>query len=153
MCLAPVSSGRLAAVMTSTDPPPRSAGTPRARPAGAAAALGRYGEALAVRYLRELGMEVLDRNWRCEHGEVDVVARDGDCIVICEVKTRRSAGFGEPVEAVTFAKAMRLRRLAAAYVKGHGEGGHTAQVRVDVVGILCRPGRPAVVRHVIGVGS
>ena len=67
-----------------------------------------------MRYLRDLGMEVLDRNWRCEHGEVDVVARDGDCVVFCEVKTRRSSGFGEPVEAVTFAKAMRLRRLAAA---------------------------------------
>ena len=93
-----------------------------------------------MRYLREQGMEVLDRNWRCEHGEVDVVARDGDCLVICEVKTRRSAGFGEPVEAVTFAKAMRLRRLAAAYLAGHGRGHRAAQVRVDVVGILCRPG-------------
>ena len=122
-------------------------------PSRRSARLGRYGEDLAVRYLRESGMEVLERNWRCEHGEVDVVARDGDCIVICEVKTRRAAGFGEPVEAVTFAKAMRLRRLAAAYVKGPGAGGHAAQVRVDVVGILCRPGRPAVVRHVVGVGS
>ena len=150
--------------MTSTDPPPRTPPrTPRARrarlrprspgPPRPAAALGRYGEALAVRYLRELGMEVLDRNWRCEHGEVDVVARDGDCLVICEVKTRRSSGFGEPVEAVTVAKAMRLRRLAAAYLAGHGDGSRAAQVRVDVVGILCLPGRPAVLRHVIGVGS
>jgi len=143
--------------MTSTDPPSRTpSATPRAtasRPPGRAAALGRYGEALAVRYLREQGMEVLDRNWRCEHGEVDVVARDGDCIVICEVKTRRSAWFGEPVEAVTFAKAMRLRRLAAAYLARPGGGARAAQVRVDVVGILCRPGRPAVVRHVVGVGS
>ena len=106
-----------------------------------------------MRYLRERGMEVLERNWRCEHGEVDVVARDGDCLVICEVKTRRGAGFGEPVEAVTFAKAKRLRRLAAAYLAGHAEGGRAAQVRVDVVGILCLPGRPAVVRHVVGVGS
>jgi len=127
--------------------------------------LGRYGEALAVRYLREQGMEVLERNWRCRHGEVDVVARDGDCLVICEVKTRRSSGFGEPVEAVTFAKARRLRRLAAAYLASsaapEGTGGpggatggrHVAEVRVDVIGILCRPGRPAVVRHVVGVGS
>ena len=106
-----------------------------------------------MRYLREQGMEVLDRNWRSVHGEVDVVARDGDCIVICEVKTRRSSGFGEPVEAVTFAKAMRLRRLAAAYLAGHGAGAPVSQVRVDVVGILCRPGRPAVLRHVVGVGS
>jgi len=151
--------GRLAPVMTSTDPPEKSQPAHRGRaphPAPAlrpSAALGRYGEALAVRYLREQGMEVLDRNWRCEHGEVDVVALDGDCLVICEVKTRRSSGFGEPVEAVTFAKAKRLRRLAAAYLAGHGEGARVAQVRVDVVGILCPPGRPAVLRHVVGVGS
>ena len=69
--------------MTSPDPP----ATPcEPRPT---IVLGRYGEDLAVRYLRERGMEVLERNWRCEHGEVDVVARDGDCLVICEVKTRR----------------------------------------------------------------
>ena len=113
--------------------------------------LGRYGEDLAVRYLRDLGMEVLDRNWRCEHGEVDVVARDGDCVVFCEVKTRRSSGFGEPVEAVTFAKAMRLRRLAAAYLRAHRPA--AGRVRIDVVGVLCRPGEPAVVRHVVGLGS
>ena len=113
--------------------------------------LGRYGEDLAVRYLRDLGMEVLDRNWRCEHGEVDVVARDGDCVVICEVKTRRTSGFGEPVEAVTFAKAMRLRRLAAAYLHAHRPG--AGRVRIDVVGVLCRPGEPPLVRHVVGVGS
>jgi putative endonuclease len=106
-----------------------------------------------VRYLREQGMQVLDRNWRCQIGEVDIVARDGDCLVICEVKTRSSSGFGEPVEAVTFAKAVRLRHLAAAYLAGHAEAPRSAQVRVDVVGILCRPGRPAVVRHVVGVGS
>ena len=104
-----------------------------------------------MRYLRERGMEVLERNWRCPHGEVDVVARDGDCLVICEVKTRRSESFGEPVEAVTFEKARRLRRLAAAYVGAHSVG--AAQVRIDVVGVLCRPGAPAVVRHVVGVGS
>jgi putative endonuclease len=79
--------------------------------------------------------------------------------VIVEVKTRRSAGFGEPVEAVTFAKALRLRRLAAAYLAQaadatvEGARERAAEVRVDVVGILCRPGRPAVLRHVVGVGS
>lgn len=106
-----------------------------------------------MRYLREQGMEVLERNWRCEIGEVDIVARDGDCLVICEVKTRRTLGFGEPVEAVTFAKAMRLRHLAAAYLAGHTDRSRVGQVRVDVVGILCLPGRPAVLRHVVGVGS
>ena len=89
------------------------------RPSRDTASLGRYGEELAVRYLREQGMEAIERNWRCAHGEVDVVARDGDSLVICEVKTRRPSGFGAPVEAVTFAKVMRLRRLAGAYVSAH----------------------------------
>ena len=132
---------------------PDGAGTPDGvgAPLRATASLGRYGEDLAVRYLREQGMEVVARNWRCELGEVDVVARDGDCLVICEVKTRRPSGFGHPVEAVTFVKVMRLRRLAAAYLSAHPS--RHGQVRVDVVGILCRPGEPPVVRHVIGVGS
>ncbi|HET7761144.1 MAG TPA: YraN family protein [Phycicoccus sp.] len=115
------------------------------------AALGRYGEDLAARYLRDRGMEVVERNWRCEHGEVDIVARDAGCLVICEVKTRRGTGFGDPVEAVTVAKALRLRRLAAAYLRAHG--GHPGPVRVDVVGVLCRRGLPPEVRHVVGVGS
>ena len=138
--------------MTSTDSPPHDgrAQLPK-RPPARGESLGRYGEELAVRYLREQGMEVIERNWRCEHGEVDVVARDGDCLVICEVKTRRPSGFGDPVEAVTFAKAMRLRRLAGAYVSAHSVG--LERVRIDVVGILCPPGSPPVVRHVVGVGS
>ncbi|HMM96660.1 YraN family protein [Phycicoccus sp.] len=113
-------------------------------------ALGRYGEALAARYLRERGLRVLERNWRCEHGEVDIVALDDGCLVVCEVKTRRDTAFGDPVEAVTVAKAMRLRRLAAAYARAHPG---PAAVRIDVVGVLCRPGAPPLVRHVVGVGS
>ena len=125
---------------------------PAAAPSGGERGrLGRYGEDLAVRYLRDLGLQVLDRNWRCEHGEVDVVALDGDCVVFCEVKTRRPSRFGEPVEAVTFAKAARLRRLAAAYLASHCV--RASGVRIDVVGVLCRAGEPAVLRHVVGVGS
>lgn len=139
-------SGGLARTMTNDDTAPaaESCGPP-------GAPLGRWGEDLAVRYLRDQGLTVIERNWRCEHGEVDVVARDGGWVVVCEVKTRRSAGFGEPVEAVTFAKAMRLRRLAAAWMAAHdvrAEG-----VRIDVVGILARPGRPPLLRHVVGVGT
>ncbi|MBM6400427.1 YraN family protein [Phycicoccus sonneratiae] len=121
------------------------------RPPGPRAGLGRYGEDLAARYLRERGMQVLERNWRCEHGEVDIVALDAGCLVVCEVKTRSGTGFGEPVEAVTVAKAMRLRRLAAAYVRDRG--GHPGGLRIDVVGVLCRRGAPPEVRHVVGVGS
>jgi putative endonuclease len=113
--------------------------------------LGRYGERLAERHLRSRGMVILDRNWRCEHGEIDLVARDGDCLVVCEVKTRSGTGFGEPVEAVTWRKAARLRRLAAAYVRALP--GPVEQVRVDVVGVLRQPGAPVRLRHVVGVGT
>ena len=135
---------RLAGSMTSAGE--RAAGAVSAR-----MALGRYGEELVARYLRERGMEVVARNWRCEHGEIDIVARDGPCLVVCEVKTRRGTAFGDPVEAVTVGKAMRLRRLAGAYVRE--QGGHRGPVRVDVVGVLCEDGRPPVLRHVRGVGS
>ncbi len=114
-------------------------------------ALGRYGEELVARYLRDQGMEVVARNWRSEHGEVDIVARDGPCLVVCEVKTRRGTAFGDPVAAVTVAKAMRLRRLARAWLREHG--GHPGPVRIDVVGVLLEPGRPPALRHVRGVGS
>jgi putative endonuclease len=112
--------------------------------------LGRYGEDLAARYLSDRGMEVLDRNWRCEHGEIDLVALDGDCLVVCEVKTRRSTVFGEPVEAVTWRKAARLRRLASAWLADHDV--RPAMVRIDVVGILRPHVGPAALRHVRGLG-
>ena len=74
-------------------------------------ALGRYGEALAARYLRERGMTIVERNWRCPEGEIDLVALDGDCLVICEVKTRRGTGTGDPLEAVTWQMVFLVRRI------------------------------------------
>ena len=112
-------------------------------------ALGRYGERLAARYLEDLGMHVVDRNWRCVHGELDLVARDGDCLVFCEVKTRRSVRFGDPVEAITHTKAARLRRLAAAWLRAHDV--HAGRIRIDVVGVLRPSTGPAIVRHLVGV--
>ena len=127
---------------------------PRARRTPAAtgrAGLGRYGEDLAARYLGDRGYAVIDRNWRCAHGEIDIVATRGGCLVVCEVKTRTGTGFGDPVEAVTVAKVLRLRRLAATYVRERDL--HPSHLRIDVVGILVRDGRPASVRHVEGVGG
>ena len=69
--------------------------------AGPRLALGEYGERLAARHLVEQGMVVLDRNWRCDEGEIDLVLREGDVLVICEVKTRASLACGSPHEAVT----------------------------------------------------
>ena len=112
-------------------------------------AVGAYGERVAEAHLREQGMVILDRNWRCPSGELDIVARDGDVLVFCEVKTRRGTGFGWPLEAVTATKAARLRRLAAAWTQARGL--HLPEIRIDLVGVL-RPARgPAQVEHVRGV--
>lgn len=111
--------------------------------------LGAYGEALAVRHLEQAGYEILDRNWRCQDGELDVVAREGPVLVICEVKTRSGLGFGSPLEAVTPVKARRLRRLAARWLAEHQR--RFGEVRVDVVGVVRPPGQQAVLEHVRGV--
>jgi putative endonuclease len=110
--------------------------------------LGARGERIAAAYLTDSGLRVLDRNWRCREGELDLVARDGDALVFCEVKTRRGTGFGHPVEAVTPAKQRRLRVLAQRWLSGHDE--HAPDVRFDVIGVLVRPGRPALVTHLRG---
>jgi len=115
----------------------------------ATGAVGDYGERLAARHLADAGLVVLDRNWRCPLGELDIVARDGDVVVFCEVKTRRGVGFGEPAEAVVGAKARRLRRLAARWLSAAGV--RADEVRFDVVSVLARPGGAPEVRHLRGV--
>ena len=112
--------------------------------------LGEYGESVAARHLVERGMVVLDRNWRCPQGEIDLVLRDGPVLVVCEVKTRTSLDYGTPHEAVDPAKLTRLRRLGVAWLRAHGL--FVPDVRVDLVAVL-RPRRgPAVVDHVRGLG-
>lgn len=113
-------------------------------------ALGRYGEDLAVEHLRRQGLVILARNWRCPVGELDVVARDGSTLVICEVKTRRSRAYGSPLEAVGPRKVRRLRELALHWLDEQGI--HVPDIRFDVIGIVQpREGRP-VLEHVRGVG-
>jgi putative endonuclease len=123
----------------------------RARGAGPRAkdAVGRYGERVAVAYLIERGLLLLDRNWRCEHGELDAVMRDrGDVLVFVEVKTRRGDRFGAPAEAVGRAKVLRMRRLAAAWLAQSGI--HPAEVRFDVVEVRPRRSGAADVTHLPG---
>lgn len=122
---------------------------PRALPRRAKDALGSYGEGVAVRHLEEAGYEILDRNWRCPEGELDIVARWGAVLVVCEVKTRSGTGFGSPLEAVTATKAARLRRLAARWLAERRT--HAEEVRFDVVGVLVPPRGGARVDHVRGV--
>lgn len=97
-------------------------------------AVGAYGEEIAARHLREAGLVILDRNWHCRHGEIDIVARDDSTLVICEVKTRTSVRHGGPFEAVTARKANRLRRLAVCWLEEHQV--QPAALRIDVVSVL-----------------
>lgn len=112
--------------------------------------LGAFGEAYAARHLVDRGMVLLDRNWRCELGEIDLVLRDGDAVVFCEVKTRSSALYGAPLEAVTARKAARLRRLAARWLAEHRV--RPREVRLDLVGVLVPRGEEPSVEHAVGVG-
>lgn len=96
--------------------------------------LGRAGEARAARHLVDEGFDVLARNWRVREGEVDIVAHDGRVVVFVEVKTRRTALFGDPLEAVDARKRARLWRLAAAWRAVH-PGEAARPLRLDVVGI------------------
>ena len=109
--------------------------------------LGRRGEEEAARYLQLQGLTVIERNWRCRDGEIDIVALDdaGACLGVAEAKTRTTEFFGRAVEAVTPAKARRLRVLAARWLADHPIG--TARVRIDVIGVLAPPGAPLVIEH------
>jgi putative endonuclease len=111
--------------------------------------LGAYGERVAARYLTDCGMTVLDRNWRCPAGEIDLVLRDGDVLVICEVKTRRGIEFGHPVAAVSAAKVERLHRLAMLWVEHRVIV--VAEIRLDIVGIVLPTRGLAQIEHVSGV--
>jgi putative endonuclease len=107
--------------------------------------VGKYGERVALQHLEDAGFEILARNWRCSEGEIDIVARDRDVLVICEVKTRSGLGFGLPAEAITRTKADRLRLLARRWLQQHPAGG--ADVRFDVVSVVRAQRGAAVVEH------
>jgi putative endonuclease len=112
-------------------------------------ALGDFGERVACRHLTADGLTVIDRNWRCPAGEIDIVALDGDVVVVCEVKTRTSERFGSPVEAVTAAKANRLHRLGRLWLRDHELP--WSPVRVDLVSVVRASAGPAAVEHIVGM--
>lgn len=107
--------------------------------------LGQRGEDAAAAYLQRAGYEIVERNWRCQAGEVDIVALDDGAVVLCEVKTRRTTAKGTPDDAVTPAKRRRYERLAAAYVQATGLDG--TELRFDVISILVITEDRALLRH------
>jgi putative endonuclease len=107
--------------------------------------LGERGEDAAAAFLERVGMTVVERNWRCSAGEIDIVALDDSAIVLVEVKTRRTVRKGTPEEAITPAKQRRYAKLAAAYLQSAGVS--DVAVRFDVVSLLVVAEDRALLRH------
>jgi putative endonuclease len=121
----------------------------------AAKRLGVRGEDLAVAELELQGMTLLARNWRCRVGEIDIIAKETvggrTTVVFCEVKCRSGLGFGDPLEAITYAKVRKLRQLAAEWLAE--TGAQPDAIRVDAIGIVLSRGSAPIVRHERGIGG
>lgn len=113
--------------------------------------LGRRGEEAACELLRRKGYIILERNWSCPAGEVDIIALDDGCIVFVEVKTRTGVERGLPEEAVTLRKRVRYERIAGFFLDEYD--GPDGRVRFDVVGILVLSGGRALARQVVNAFS
>lgn len=107
---------------------------------------GKWGEEEAMLHLREKGMEILDCNWKFLHLEIDIIARDGNELVIVEVKTRGTDAFGDPEMFVNKTKQKKLIRAANHYLE---QKGLSDEVRFDVVGIVKRENQK-IIRHIPG---
>jgi putative endonuclease len=107
--------------------------------------LGKAGEEMAVAHLEGKGFRILEKNWRLGRHEIDIIARDGNFVVIVEVKTRSSNVFAEPEASVTRDKQRILIRAAHAYVSYHRQYG---EVRFDIITILIRP-EGTVINHIV----
>jgi putative endonuclease len=116
--------------------------------------IGVRGEDLACAELERLGMQILERNWRCRVGEIDIVAAEagaaGLTLVFCEVKCRSGRGFGHPLEAITYAKMRTLRQLAALWMREHRM--KASSIRLDAIGVVLAPDQEPSLTHVRAVG-
>lgn len=102
---------------------------------------GKLGEEIAANFLMEKGYEILERNWRNRHKEIDIIAMDGEELVIVEVKTRKSDDYGEPDLAVTKQKQTRLIYAANAYIFSRKIDLNT---RFDIISIVFKEGKPVI---------
>lgn len=113
--------------------------------------LGAMGEALAVDHLTRAGLRILQRNWRCRYGELDIIAcDDAGTLVFVEVKTRTGDGYGGLAHAVTPRKVQRLRRLAGLWLAGQNR--RWAAIRIDVIGVRVGRRRIPEIAHLQGIG-
>lgn len=109
--------------------------------------LGKYGESLAVSVLIEKGFEIIEKNYRYGHGEIDIIANDKDVLVFVEVKTRKNKEYGEPEEAITYSKQKQLFKVANSYL--YEKELTDIDCRFDVVAILLEQDKKPVINHII----
>ncbi|MDR2587437.1 MAG: YraN family protein [Coriobacteriales bacterium] len=107
--------------------------------------LGAQGEEVVCTFLKDRGVNIIERNWRCQAGEADVIAREGEDLVFIEIKTRSSEASGFPEEAVTLKKRRRYEKIAMEYLFSHDLP--SARVRFDVVALLLSGDGKAFLRH------
>lgn len=116
--------------------------------------VGQQGEKLAAEELQRQGMTIVARNWTCSIGEIDIIAEETDdrgrTVVFCEVKCRTGVGYGEPLEAITYAKVRKLRQLAAEWLRQTDVAPEVA--RIDAIGVVLEPRRPPRLTHVRDIG-
>jgi putative endonuclease len=111
--------------------------------------IGQIGEDLAVNYLHNSSFVILDRNYRTGRVELDIVAREKNTLVFCEVKTRRTLNQGLPIEAITPTKMEHLRSAALGWLGSHRI--RTSGIRFDAIGILYAPNGSHTISHIRGV--
>jgi putative endonuclease len=107
--------------------------------------LGKWGEALAAEFVEKQGYEILERDWKSGHHDLDIIARDEDTLVIIEVKTRRNRLFGDPEEAIDYKKRLSLQSAINHYVKLHRI---KIPVRFDVISIVGMIGSTPEIDHI-----
>ena len=110
--------------------------------------LGKWGEDLAATFLEEKGYQIIERDWKSGHHDLDIVATEGSTLVIIEVKTRRNRLFGDPEEAIDYKKRKSLQSAINHYVKTHHFG---SSVRFDIISIVGTIGSKPEIDHIIDV--
>ena len=109
--------------------------------------IGKRGEELASDFLKQKGMKILNRNYRFDRGEIDLVCLDDKSLVFVEVKTRTNQEYGVPIEAVSEKKASQIRKVAEGFLMEYGAGLEFQEIRFDIVGILLK-GNKEIIEHI-----
>jgi putative endonuclease len=112
--------------------------------------LGKRSEDLATDFLCKKGFKIIERNFFCKSGELDIIARNKGIIVFIEVRSIQTGFFHDPLDSITYAKINRLKILAQIWLKKQGLSDMLTPIRFDLIGISYYNGRPPVINHIQG---